>query len=361
MNLVYFITGMGIGGAEQIVRDLSLRFANNDNNVTIIILSGNPVNLPIHKNIKIINLYFKKNIFYLPILLNKILKLLKKINPDIIHSHMFHANIIARLLKIFYNNTILICSAHSNNEGGKLRMFLYRLTNFLGDEFINVSKDAVLVFEKKNAVAVNKMKFIYNGIDLEKFRFSDKNIDYFNKYSPKFLIVGSLTELKDHKNLLNAFSLVKKNIPNAKLIIVGDGPLKNYLLKYTSKLNLTESVEFYGIRNDIPELMRESNILVLSSSHEGFGIVLAEALASGLLVVSTDCGGSKEVLGDSRFLAPVRDSFILAELMIKATELSKDERKDILFSGRKRVSDFFDIEKIYLQWNQLYNLKMMTK
>lgn len=361
MNLVYFITGMGVGGAEQIVRDLSLRFANNDNKITIIILSGNPVNLPIHKNIKVINLYFKKNIFYLPILLNKLLKIVKIIKPDIIHSHMFHANIIARLLKIFFNNTILICSAHSNNEGGKIRMFLYRLTNFLGDEFINVSKNAVLVFEQKKAVAVNKMKFIYNGIDLEKFRFSDNNINNFNRNSPKFLTVGSLTELKDHKNLLNAFLIVKKNIPDAKLIIVGDGPLKNNLLKYTHKLNLSESVEFYGIRNDIPELMRESNILVLSSSHEGFGIVLAEALASGLLVVSTDCGGSKEVLGNSRFLAPVQNSFILAELMIKATELSNDERKDILFSGRKRVSEFFDIEKIYMKWNQLYTLKMLTK
>ena len=361
MKIVYLMSGFGVGGAEQLVRDLSLKFAINGDLVTIISLMDNHYNIPINKNISFFSFNLKNNFFYFFLTLFKIYHLIIKINPDIIHTHMFHSNIIGRFFIIFLKKKpILICSAHSNNEGGFFRMFIYRISNFLSDEFFNVSENAVKAFERKQAVAKSKMSYIYNGINITNFPFSDHNIGEF-KNSPVFLNVGSLTRLKDHVNLIKAFSLVVEQIPKSKLLIVGDGPLKKELINLVDELNISDSVSFLGIRSDISDLMKKSNVFVLSSSHEGFGIVLAEAMASGLIIVSTDCGGSREVLGDLGFIVPIKDYLELSKKMIETTFLNRDYKEHLILSGRNRVLDLFDINNIFSQWRNVYKLKLNEK
>jgi glycosyltransferase involved in cell wall biosynthesis len=361
MKIVYLITGLGIGGAEQLVRDLSFKFSCNENSVTIISLTSSHFNIPIHNNINFVYYNLNNGFFHFFLTLRKVYLLIYRIEPDILHTHMFHSNVIGRLfIKFLKKNTVLICSAHSNNEGGNWRMFLYRVTNFLCDEFYNVSGNAVLAFESKRAVSKNKMKFIYNGININKFPFSDHNFKESDD-APVFLNVGRLTDLKDHENLINAFSLVVKKLPESILNIAGDGCRIIRLKKLVNELNLSNSVNFLGTRYDIPELMQKSNVFVLSSSHEGFGIVLAEAMASGLIIVSTDCGGAREVLGDADFIVPIKNSLKLSEAMLKATSLSVDYKKRLIINGRQRVIKLFDINEIFFQWLNVYKLNLNEK
>ena len=357
MKILYLISGLGIGGAEQIVRELSTRFSIRENDVVIVTLTGNPIFANKNKKIKIISLRTTKSISSILTIIYKLYKVIKKEKPDILHSHMYHSNIFARLTRIFLKIPILISTAHSNNEGGGFRMFMYRITNFLSDVFTNVSQDAINEFEKKGAVSKNKMIKIYNGINIDLFTKNDnlkRNIDIKN---PIFLSVGSLTKLKDHKNLINAFYILTKEVECARLIIAGDGPLKSNLIKLTTSLNLTTKISFIGVSNDIPNLMKQVDIFVLSSTHEGFGLVIAEAMASNLLVIATNCGGSKEVIGDCGFLVPTKNSNSLAEAMKIAVNIPSNEKIKIQDLGRKRVIDNFNFNNIFKQWEALYILK----
>ena len=208
MKVLYLISGLGIGGAEQIVRELSTRLSIRENDVVIVTLTGNPLFSNKNPRIKIISLRIKKSFISFLTINYKLYKIIKIEKPDIVHSHMYHSNIFARLTKIFLKIPILISSAHSNNEGGIFRMFMYRITNFLSDAFTNVSQDAINEFEKKRAVSKNKMLKIYNGINIDLFTKNYNLERTFDVKNPIFLSVGSLTKLKDHENLINAFYLL---------------------------------------------------------------------------------------------------------------------------------------------------------
>ncbi len=357
MKIIYIITSLAIGGAEKMVKELSVRMALMGNEVYIICLSNKLVSPPTLDGLKIVTISFEKSFFKKLNALYKLIKFVKKIKPRVIHSHMFHSNILARIVIIFNPSVFLICSAHSNNEGGIMRMMAYRFTNFLSDIFTNVSQDAVYAFEKKNAVSKGKMKMVYNGINFEVFKKDIKDKRVYDSNSPVFLAVGSFTKLKDYSTLLGSFAIVVNSIPNAKLLIAGDGPLKNDIIQLSYHLNLFSNVNFLGIREDIPYLMGLADIFVLSSSHEGFGLVIAEAMASELFVVATDCGGVKEVIGKYGILTPTKNKKALAESLIYAANLNTQERSEICQSARNRAKDLFDIDIIFQKWKDIYTLK----
>ncbi len=106
---------------------------------------------------------------------------------------------------------------------------------------------------------------------------------------------------KDHKNLLQAFKIVHEKNSNTKLICVGDGVYIKDIIAYSIELGLSDSVIFTGSKNNVVDYYNTADCFVLSSAWEGFGIVLVEAMACELPVISTDCGGIKEVVQDDFF------------------------------------------------------------
>ena len=131
--------------------------------------------------------------------------------------------------------------------------------------------------------------------------------------------VGRLVDLKDHPTLIRAFALVRKQ-RQAILQIVGVGPNEDRLRSLAEELGVGEDVHLLGWRDNPYSVLQESDIFVLSSTTEGFGIVIVEALACGLPVVSTDCkGGPREILqdGESGLLVPVGDHESMASAILR--------------------------------------------
>ena len=129
---------------------------------------------------------------------------------------------------------------------------------------------------------------------------------------PGLCVTGRFLELKDYPNLIRAFAQVRTRKPGIKLAIVGDGPLKADLEAVMNSLGVTDDVHLLGVRHDIPELMSACDVFVLSSASEGFGLVVAEAMACERIVVATDCGGVREVVGNAGLLVPLQDPEKLA-------------------------------------------------
>lgn len=361
MKILFVITGLGVGGAEKIVTSLADELAERKHEVVIAYMTGAAIVTPRNKNIKLINLNMSSTIS-LPIAYLKLRKLINEFQPDVVHSHLVHANIMSRLIRLTTPVPKLITTAHNTNEGGGLRMFAYRLTDKLATVSTNVSQEAVDAFIKNKAVEKGRMIAIYNSISTNEFCFSQDKRDYIRKElkvdidTQLILAVGSLTEQKDYPNLIAAFSITSKYNIKAKLAIVGDGPLLKDLNELTHELGLDDKVLFLGIRNDIPALMSAADIFVLSSAWEGFGLVVAEAMSCQRVVVATDCGGVRDVVGDAGFLVPPKDSKQLSDAIVEAISLSNNEKLELGARARQRITDNYSLSSTTDKWIFIYTL-----
>lgn len=361
MKILFVITGLGVGGAEKIVTSLADELDDRNHEVVIAYMTGEAIVTPRNKNVKLVNLNMS-SIINLPIAYLKLRKLIKDLQPDVVHSHLVHANIMSRLIRLTTLIPKLITSAHNTNEEGQLRILAYRLTDKLATVSTNVSQEAVNAFIQQKAVKKGRMLALYNSISTSEFSFSQDNRDNIRKAlkidtnTQLILAVGRLNEQKDYPNLLIAFSEVTKSNPKVRLAIAGDGPLLKDLNNLTHKLGLESKVLFLGIRNDIPALMSAADIFVLSSAWEGFGLVVAEAMSCQRIVVATDCGGVKEVVGDAGFLVPPKDSQLLANTIKKALKLNDSEKLELGEKARQRILDNYSLSSTTDKWISLYTL-----
>jgi glycosyltransferase involved in cell wall biosynthesis len=352
MKILYVITGLTLGGAEKVVCTLADEMAKKGHEVKIAFLKGRVEVFPQNKEIELINLELNSTLSFLGASC-KYKKLVKDFMPDVIHAHMVHANIFTRINQIYHIKVTLICSAHNSNEGGKIRMLAYRMTNFLSHLNTNVSIEATEAFIKQGAFSQKNIVTVYNGIDLNKFNNKDTVVEKKNK--KVCLSVGRLNVQKDYFNLLNAITLIDKAILNdVEFHIVGEGELRGEIEQKIKELNLEDKVTLLGMRSDIPDLLNNADFFILSSKHEGLPTVLIEAMACKCFVVTTDCGGSAEIIGDTGILVPRQNHQELANGLQKAFKLNSNTIHQNNMKARARVEEKFSLEQSINQWLDLY-------
>lgn len=354
MKILYIITGLGFGGAEKVVCDLADQMVLKGHEVKIAYLTGDKLMKPKSSNIEIIYLALNGIKSFIPASI-QYRNLLRSFRPDVVHAHMVHANIFVRLNRINQKIPKLICTAHNSNEGGKIRMLAYKYTNLLSDINTNVSKEASQAFINKGAFTKENLITVYNGIDLNKFKFSNSKNDIvsIDDGFTNFLSVGRLNEQKDYPNLLNAISQLDVNL-KVRFNIVGDGELRLAIENLIDSMGIKNKVNLLGRRKDIATLMHQSDFFILPSKYEGFGLVVAEAMACGTFVIATDCGGVREVLGDTGILVSPQDSQALAQAMQQALSLTDEQISSNNIRARKRIEELFSLEKSVEKWLEIY-------
>ena len=352
MRILYVITGLGLGGAEKVVCDLADQMILDGHDVKIVYLTGSVLVKPISSKVELIPLHLNSasNIFDSS---KKYKKIVRFFSPDVIHSHMIHANIFARLNHLSFKYIRLICTAHNSNEGGRVRMLAYKLTNFLSNLNTNVSQEASESLISKGAFNKNNLITVYNGIDLNKFKFFNKDI---KSNELKLLSVGRFNAQKDYPNLLHAIATFHESLKQKKcmLSIAGDGELRPQIEELIEHLGLKKKVTLLGRRNDIPQLMQEADFFILPSAYEGFGLVVAEAMACGTFVIATNSGGVGEVMGDTGILIPPQNSEALAEALKEAVNKTPLEIQENNLKARQRVEELFSLEKSVENWLKIY-------
>lgn len=366
MRILYVITGLGGGGAEKVVCDLADEMCSRGHIVKIAYLKGEVVVYPKNKKIDLVYLGLESVLHALSFFKNY-RDLLISFTPDVVHSHMVHANIFTRISRKFYPIPKLICTAHSSNEGGSLRMLAYKFTHSLADLTTNVSSEASRNFEIKKGVPKGEIKTIYNGIDLKKFIKNSlvkddlKKSLNIKKNIPIFIAVGRFHEAKDYPNLINAFKIFMERVIHNNdysnvplLLIVGDGELKNEVESLIKSFNLNNNIKLLGRRNDIPDLLNLADYFILSSKYEGLPTVIMEAMACETFVISTNCSGSEEIMGDTGIRVPISDSTALAEGLLKAFNLSLKEIELNNLYARERIEKIFSLKKSIETWLEIY-------
>lgn len=360
MKILYCITGLGIGGAERVTVDLANEMAKLGNPVVLMYLAGDNKQLEyIHKDIRVIGMNMSRNFVSFFKAQIKARRLIREFQPDVLHSNMVHANLFCRFLRIYSKISFLISTEHSNNVEGDFRMFMYKVTDFLSDINTNVSNQATRFFIERKAFSQKKSLTVYNGIDLNKFSLNRQTRSIIReRYGIEenhflFLNVGRLMPAKDHKNLITAFKYLIDISPEVRLIIVGEGDLESELCAYIEELSLVNKVILVGKQLDVVNYYNAADCFVLSSIWEGFGIVLAEAMACELPVITTDAGGCVEVIDNLNYIVKPCDHYALFLKMQQVCEMSFEERKELGRVNRTRAIRF-DINTISRQWLNIY-------
>lgn len=183
-----------------------------------------------------------------------------------------------------------------------------------------------------------RTKVIYNPVRQANKGLADRKImEWWGNRGGRLIAIGSLKKAKDYPTLLHAFSSLRQT-KDARLLILGEGPLRSELEALCGTLGLGDSVLMPGFVADPYPYLAEADLLVLSSAWEGLGNVIIEALVCGTPVVSTDCpSGPREILDDGRYgrLVPVGDVDALAKAMANALAATHDRE-----ALKRRAADF---------------------
>ncbi len=298
--------------------------------------------------------------------LKKFIRILREEKVDIIQANRHKSTFYAALAKPFVPAKIVMSHVHRLNairsffRGCAYRFILSKKVDcFIGCSKA-VAKDIATNYPGVKAAqvvaldnSVNAQRFMNALADRPALRarhgYADEHF--------VFVAVGRLFETKDHATLIKAFSNVNKAHPESRLLILGEGRLRETLEALINELGLAGKVDMPGNSMEVPQYLKACDAYVMSSVAEGMPLALMEAMASGLPCVVTDVGGMSEVITDERYglLVPASDSESMAKGMIRLLELSEEDRAKMIKNAQTRILEHFDHpvaikhqEKLYL-------------
>jgi glycosyltransferase involved in cell wall biosynthesis len=341
IKILQLITGLGMGGAEKVVLNLSKYISRKDFDIYVVGLSKRDELLEefIKNNIKT-KLLRKSNSFRNFIKIIFILnKFVKQQNIDIIHAHMTHSCIVASVLKILNPNVKVVFTSHSFNVGSKFREVILWTLKYFRDIDIVFSQEIVKFFYKSN------YKIIPNGIKIDKYNL---NLQKNKKFT--FISIGRLENVKNHKFLIKIINELKEDF-DFELQIVGDGYLRKDLENLIKRYNLENYVKLLGLRNDVPYLLNKAHCLLMPSLWEGLPIVILEAGASKLPVISTPVGSIPSLLNnENSYLVDLKD-FKKAMIDVMNNYDIAKKKGEKLF---EKIKNHYSVEFMVKEHEKLY-------
>jgi len=283
-------------------------------------------------------------------------KLFKENKPDIFHCHLNTlSDITPVLIALKHNCKVIVHSRSSQAPKSVITKILHSLNSLRIPKNkitkIAVSKKAGIWLFGKNS----DYHVINNGIDIAKFSY---NKDMRKKWRDKLKFqddlvighVGGLVEVKNHEFLLKVFNEILKLKHNAKLLLIGDGPLKNNLLERINEMGLANKVILLGSREDVSDILNAMDLFIFPSIYEGFGSAILEAQTSGLPCLISESIPSDVVIADDCIQKSLEED--AKEWALKAIELSNEKKRSkgqeiIEEQGYSVETEIKKIEKIY--------------
>jgi len=283
-------------------------------------------------------------------------KLLKTEKFDLIHIHLWNPGSCRYAFWVAEKAGIpIVTTEHDPFELSGIKGIIKRSTLNKTNQIIAISMDNFRQLSEYGEDVKNRLNIVNNGIELDKFLDNKDKVTSFANDSHKASLnvqsgalvltcIAELHERKGQKYLVEAFRKLQAEMPMLHLFLVGKGPNEAYLkTTYKDVINL----HFLGWREDVPQLLRASDVFVLPSLREAFGLVLVEAMASGVAVVATDNGGTTDIIEDGKtgYLVPPANSDRLAEA-IRTLLRNPDQKRDMEKVALERVKSMFTADEM---------------
>jgi glycosyltransferase involved in cell wall biosynthesis len=360
LKVAHIITGLNTGGTEMMLLKVLRNASDRYEHIVVSLLPiGRVGNMIRNEGFKVYALNLK--MLKLPTSFIKLLSILKEERPHIVHSYLFHADLLGRIAAKVMRVPVVISSLRNENIGGRLRERLLGMTDFCVDKVTAVSQNVANAHVAKGITKEDKICIIYNGIELDCENLADiptarRNLNIVGGGKWILLTIASLEIKKGHIFLFGALKTLKEKGYKIKLIAAGRGKEEERLREEIVAQDLNGEVILAGEKDNIAELLSVSDVFVLPSLWEGLPNALLEAMVSGVPVVATRVGGVPEVVinDETGLLVEAKDSDALAvaiERLINNHEL----RQRLSQKAKEYVRKNFNIKAIVGQTEKLYD------
>jgi glycosyltransferase involved in cell wall biosynthesis len=296
------------------------------------------------------------NLFFLA---RRINRYLRANNIRFLHAHLFKADLLAVVVKKFFNPKLFLLSTKhgyqekylSNyhvNKGKVSRDVYYYIARTIcrnTDAQFTISRAmSDLYFDLK--LTRERMHFIYHGISVSPPGDTHLKINREQDWG-RLVIVGRLEPIKGHQYLFRAMPAVMEKFPQIRLQVIGNGTQKDLLRELAVEVGAEKNIEFLGFQEDTYYYMSSADVIVLPSLFEPFGLVYLEAFALQVPIIAFDVPATNEIVvnKESGLLVPVYDSAALAKMIIFLLE-NREERERLARNGYRRFREYYNTERM---------------
>lgn len=332
------------GGAEKLLHDTVILQKSYGIDVTIYLLStDNNHYLDSVREAGVNVIISKQKSLYSPKHILKIRSIID--NYDLVHVHLFPSLYWTSLASLFLKHqSKLVLTEHSTHNRRRNNRILRPIERFIYNQYDHIfciSKATETNLHKWLPSTINKTTVVPNGIDLSEYRnakpYKKSQLSPRLKESDKLIVmVARFDQQKDQDTLVKALGYLDKEY---KLLLVGTGEREEEVKKLAKTEGVADRIIFLGFRKDVPNILKTSDLFVLSSHWEGFGLVAVEAMASGIPVLVSNVEGLREVVDNKDMTFPQGDSKRLAE-KVTSTLGNKSTTRDFISYGLERCKRF---------------------
>jgi glycosyltransferase involved in cell wall biosynthesis len=367
IKITYLITGLHTGGAEMIIYRMLKTALEQDYDdefkfQVISIVPTAEIGDKIKElgiEVKSLNAESKSN----PLIAWRLYSLLRQEQPDILHTFLFHANVLGRIIGKIAGVPKIVSAIRNEYFGNKLREKILKITKHLCDHTTVVSEYTAGKMIEKGVIAEKNYKVITNGVDIEALTSENKkqkqkiktnlNLD---KKDPVLVSVGSLTEQKGFSYLIKAIDKLKEKYEDIFLMILGSGPKQKELKQLIQKLDLQQEVELVGRKDNVKDYLQLADIFMLSSLWEGMPNALLEAQAVGLPSVATRVSGISEIIDDGEngvIVEPNSEGALISGIETILDQIKEDEGA-IKTAAQQKIKQEFSLESMTEDYISFY-------
>jgi glycosyltransferase involved in cell wall biosynthesis len=294
----------------------------------------------------------------------RLARLLRRERVDLLQPHQYTPFFYTIAARLFYRRPAVLFTEHGRHQPDyprRKRIVANRLLLERRDRVVGVGEAVRQALVVNEGIPAGRVQVIYNGVDLSAFRNGYHDYPAIRRElgagagDPVLIQVARLDYLKDHATAIRTMERVVRQRPDARLILVGEGPERGKIEDLVRAKGLEANVRLLGLRTDVGRLLSAADLFLLTSVSEGIPVTVLEAMAAGLPVVATRVGGMTEVVEDGQtgLLAPAGDAAALADAILRLANDPALGRR-LGMAGRERVQDSFSEGQMHAQYRRLY-------
>ena len=360
LRVMFMVTSMPVGGAETLLVNLIERLDRRRFLPELACLKEpGPLAEPLASQIPVFSRLTSGK--FDPRVLPRLTNLLRRRQIDAVVTvgagdKMFWGRIAAARAGV----PVIVAALHSTGWPDSIGRLNRRLTP-LTDAFVAVADEHARHLIEVENLPADRVRMIPNGVDMEIFSPLPPDETFLRELGlrsgdPLVSIVAALRPEKNHAMFLRAAAVVQRDVPNARFLIVGDGPQRAELEALTVQLDLTNAVHFLGCRGDVPKILSASDVFALTSHVEASPVSILEAMACGCPVVSTQVGSVAESVrdGETGYLVEPDDTRAMAARLVELLR-SPELASRLGRAGRQRVTTTSSLDQMVVGYETMFD------